>query len=280
MPTLIVASRTVTYDRALIDAARFTGWSVLSCDTDPVPTKVDEPVVYVTTDMVFPVIQSLNLALLEPPFDLLTRVPDRFVRRAVELATFADLERLQAPTFVKPADPLDNWFDAGVYSDIRDIRTRGRISPESPVLISEPVSWSVEYRYFVLLNERDRNVRSISPMQRGASDVIAGSPYLAFGRPAWKPFDSKQPTAIPAAGQAVVEALCMAMRPDLPPAFVVDVGMIEDVGWAIVEFNPVWSAGLLGADPRAVLRALRRTTRKRHELAAHDVRWVVNRPAE
>jgi hypothetical protein len=108
--------------------------------------------------------------------------------------------------------------------------------------------------------------------------VIAGSPYLSFGRPAWKPFEPKQTAAIPNAGLAVVEGLCSAMRADLPPAFVVDVGMVEDSGWAIVEFNPVWSAGLLGADPRAVLRALRRTTRKRSELNANDARWFVDRP--
>jgi hypothetical protein len=279
MPTLIVASRTVAYDRALTAAARLAGWSVLSCDTDKVPMRVDDPVVYVTTDLVFPAIRSLDLALLEPPFDLLTRVPERFVRRAVEMATFADLERLQGPTFVKPADPLDKWFDAGVYADVRDIRTLGRVSPDSPVLLSEPLSWSVEYRYFVLLGDRDRRVRSTSPMQRSDGDVIAGSPYLSFGRPAWKPFDPKQPAPIPGAGQALVESLCAAMRADLPPAFVVDVGLVEDCGWAIVEFNPVWSAGLLGADPRSVLRALRRTTRMRHEIGEHDARWVIDRPA-
>src|SRR5262245_38856761 len=33
----------------------------------------------------------------------------------------------------------------------------------------------------------------------------------------------------------------------LPPAFVVDVGLIEGRGWAVVEFNPAWCSGLLGA---------------------------------
>jgi ATP-grasp domain, R2K clade family 2 len=277
MPTLIVASRTVSYDQALAAAARFAGWAVLTCDSNSIPARVDDPVVFVTTDLILPVIDNLRLALLEPTFDLLTRVPEKLLCRTVELATFADLERLQGPTFVKPADPLDKWFDPGVYSDVHDIRTRGRISPESPVLLSEPVQWSTEYRYFVLLNERDRRINSVSPLHKTPSEVIAGSPYLAFGRPAWKPFDPKQSAAIPNAGLAVVERLCAAMRHDLPPAFVVDVGMIEESGWAIVEFNPVWSAGLLGADPRAVLHALRRVTRKRDELSESDARWVVDR---
>ena len=278
MPTLLVASRSVSYDLALSAAARVAGWSVFPCDNVSIPNRIDDPVVYVSTDIILPVIQTLDLALLEPPFDLLARLPERFVRRTVELATFSDLDRLQGPTFVKPADPLDKWFDPGVYSDIRDIRTRGRVSPDSPVLLSEPVSWSVEYRYFVLLNENDRRVNSTPIAQRAASEVIAGSPYLAYGRPAWKPFDPKLPAAIPNAGLALVDAMCAAMRGNLPPAFVVDVGMIEESGFAIVEFNPVWSAGLLGADPRAILRALRRTTGHRQELSENDARWVIERP--
>jgi hypothetical protein len=71
----------------------------------------------------------------------------------------------------------------------------------------------------------------------------------------------------------VVEGLCEAMEGELPPAFVVDVGRIDDRGWAVVEFNPVWSAGLLAADARAVLPALRRTTRKRSQLTQDDRRW-------
>jgi hypothetical protein len=82
---------------------------------------------------------------------------------------------------------------------------------------------------------------------------------------------------LPTAGLPVVEALCSAMRGQLPPAFVADVGVIEDRGWAVVEFNPAWSAGLLGADPRAVLPVLRRATRRHDALDEPDARWVVDR---
>ena len=97
MPTLIVASRSVSYDQALAAAARFAGWAVLACDSNSIPARVDDPVVFVTTDLILPVIDNLRLALLEPTFDLLTRVPDKLLCRTVELATFADLERLQGP---------------------------------------------------------------------------------------------------------------------------------------------------------------------------------------
>lgn len=273
MPTLIVVGppyriltggtvpHAVVFDGLLAGAAHALGWDVLTCYGKPVPERVEEPVVYVTTDLALEAARRLRLGLLEPPVDLLARVPDRFVRRVVEAATFADLDRLQGRTFVKPADPLDKWFDAGVYSDVRDVRTKGRQSPDAPVLLSEPVAWSAEVRCFVLEGK-----------------LVAASPYLSFGRPVWDPFDPKRPaTVLPRAAVAVVEGLCAAMRGELPPAFVVDVGMIEDRGWAVVEFNPAWSAGLLGTDPLAVLPVLRRATRRLDEMTAADRRWVVER---
>lgn len=270
MPTLVVASRafvcqagsaplaTFAYEQRLIDAAEGAGWGVLATDIDPV-TEVPEPAVYVTTDRAVAAARALDLALLEPPFDLLTSLPERFLRRQVEPATFGDLDRLHGRTFVKPADPLDKWFDAGVYSDVRDVRTRGRARPDAPVLLSEPVEWSVELRYFVLEGR-----------------AVAGSPYLSYGHPAWR-WHANQPSAVPSAGLAVIEGVCAEMTGELPPALVIDVGRIDDRGWAVVEFNPIWSAGLLNADPRAILPALFRATRKRSALTADDSHWDVRR---
>jgi hypothetical protein len=267
MPTLIVSSRAFTcaaggtplavavYEQRLIAAAEAAGWSAFGCDADAIPPDVSDPAVYVTTDRTVATATAFNLALLEPPFDLLTRVPDRFLRRRVEAATFGDLDRLAGRTFVKPADPLDKWFDAGIYSDVRDIYTRGRKQPDSPVLLSEPVEWSLEYRYFVLEGK-----------------VVAGSPYMAYGRLSWS--FSRKPD-MPTAGLPFVEGVCAAMEGELPPAFVLDVGRIDDRGWAVVEFNPVWSAGLLASDANAVLPALLRATRKRQELSEEDQRWDI-----
>jgi hypothetical protein len=254
MPTLIVEPRALVgptggapaayaNEQRLIAAADALGWSVRAADADPA-AGVSDPAVYVSTDRALDVAAALGLALLEPPLDLLTRVPDRYLRRRVEAATFGDLGRLRGPTFVKPADPLDKWFDAGVYADVRDIRTRGPGRPDAPVLLSEVVEWSVELRYFV-----------------HDGRAVAGSPYLACGSPAWR-CHPRTPSAVPPAGLAVVEGVCAALAAELPPAFVLDVGRIDDRGWAVVEFNPVWSAGLLNADPRAVLPALRAATHR------------------
>lgn len=270
MPTLIVAGTaapvlvsgtpplSAVYDQRIGAAALRAGWSVLHASRGNVPADVPEPVVYVTTELAVQAARALDVALLEPPFDLLTRVPAPFLRRAVEFTTFADLARLQRRVFVKPADPLDKWFDAGLYANARDVHTRGRSCPDAPVLLSEPVEWSVELRYFVLEGR-----------------VVAGSPYLSYGRPAWRRTDA--PAPVPTAGLPLVEKLCAAMKGRLPPAFVIDVGLIEDRGWAVVEFNPVWSAGLLNCDPTAVLPALQRATRRRAELADADRTWDLRR---
>src|SRR5262249_21479770 len=138
------------YESRLCGAALEAGWSVLTADRDDFPDDVPEPAVYVTTERAITAANALDLALLEPPFDLLTRVPERFLCRRVQSATFGQLTRLSGRTFVKPADPLDKWFDAGLYSDVRDIRTRAKNRPDAPVLLSEPVEWVVELRYFVL----------------------------------------------------------------------------------------------------------------------------------
>jgi hypothetical protein len=277
MPTLVVSPRlrrsrtgaplnpTQLAEIRLTEAALGADWSVAPADP-PAPPADSELAVYVSTQDAVDTARAYDLVLLEPPFDLLTRLPDRLRLRPVEAARFADLSRLRAPTFVKPADPLDKWFDAGVYRGVRDIRVKNRTSPDAPVLVAGPVAWAAELRYWVLDGK-----------------VVAGSPYLSFGRPNWSAFDPSRPTPVPSAGIRTVEAACAALEPALPPVVVIDVGVVEDRGWAVVEFNPVWCAGLLGADPRAVLPVLRRATRHRAELTTTDqpwgFRWVTEAPS-
>lgn len=267
MPTLVLAPLPVrpllsgapgnpehANEARLAAAATRAGWATARlAPTDPPPADPDLAL-YVTTDAAVATARAFDLALLEPPFDLLARLPDRLRLRPVEVATFADLARLREPTFVKPADPLDKWFDAGVYRDVRDVRTKGQDRPDAPVLVAGAVSWAAELRYWVL-----------------DGTVVAGSPYLSFGRPNWSVGCSP---GAPKAGLRTVEAVVKALGGDLPPAVVIDVGAVEECGWAVVEFNPVWCAGLLGADPAVVLPALRRATRRKADLTDTDRRWA------
>jgi hypothetical protein len=73
------------------------------------------------------------------------------------------------------------------------------------------------------------------------------------------------------------DRLLATRSPALPPALVVDVGLIEGRGWAVVEFNLAWCSGLLGADPAAVLGVLERACQDADTLDSADVAWVVDR---
>jgi len=74
--------------------------------------------------------------------------------------------------------------------------------------------------------------------------------------------------------QRFLSSLLADTEVSLPPAGVVDVGIIEQSGWAVIEANPCWGAGLYGCSPMAVLNTIRRAIRVRSQLAADDLPWV------
>ncbi|WAS92153.1 ATP-grasp domain-containing protein [Nannocystis punicea] len=47
------------------------------------------------------------------------------------------------------------------------------------------------------------------------------------------------------------------MRSSCRRRVVIDVGAIEDRGWAVAEANPAWASGLCGCEPARVLAVLR-----------------------
>jgi len=61
---------------------------------------------------------------------------------------------------------------------------------------------------------------------------------------------------------------------DLAPAIVLDVGKIAGRGWAIIETNGAWGAGLYGCDPAAVLPVLQRATHSTATLPPVEQMWA------
>jgi protein-tyrosine phosphatase len=259
--TLLLSTGKLPAALALANAARKVGWAVQVWDEDPPDPPGGRVVYYGRTDVVAQATTRFGLALLEPPLDLLAQLPASLLLRRVEFARFRDLSRLKRPTFIKPADPLDRCFDAGVYADARDIRAPWGIAPETPVLVADPVEWLAEFRCFIR-----------------AGRVVASSPYLSFGKPVWRAWGQGGEKAVPSGDALAVCGRLLRMRsPALPPALVVDVGLVEGRGWAVVEFNPAWCSGLLGADPAPVLGVLERACRDADGLDAADAAWVVAR---
>src|SRR6185369_15932364 len=94
----------------------------------------------------------------DPPLDWLPRLPREYTRRRVRLATLREARELGEPAFVKP--PNDKSFPARVTSAAE---LPPELPDDSPVLISDIVSFDAEFRCFVL----DRSVRGLSVYARG-----------------------------------------------------------------------------------------------------------------
>jgi hypothetical protein len=261
MATLLLSTWTLPSARTLADAAHKAGWHIFALDESPSPRILGDEVYYGGSDTALAVADRFQLVLLEPPLGLLAKIPRTFLQRTVEFGRFGDLHRLKAPTFVKPADPLNKAFDAGIYTEGHAIRAPKGMPADTPVLLSEPVEWLAEYRCFVLVGK-----------------VVASSPYLSFGRPVWRPFGQGGEKAVESTKVlSFCDRLLAHAGASCPPAFVVDIGLIEDRGWAVVEFNPVWCAGLLGANPERVLAVLKRACQNRDKIGRPDNRWVIQR---
>jgi hypothetical protein len=140
--------------------------------------------------------------------------------------------------FLKP--PNQKTFPARVY-------TSGAALPEmpenDPVLVSKPVEWVAEFRFFV----RDQRVR-------------AWSPYWLHGALARKDDEWLVDLGLMEVTRGLVNRLLDDTRVDIPAAWVLDAGVIRDVGPAVVEANTASGAGIYGCDPREVLEILRGAT--------------------
>ena len=150
--------------------------------------------------------------------------------------TLGEAMQVRERAFIKPADCTHKAFDAAVWEEGKYVLCSDQLSRDTPVLVSEPVSWEVEYRAIVLERE-----------------VVAFSPYIRGG---WLAKDQNGLWPYPENEAAEALSLWGNLLADhsiaLPPVFTLDVGKIEDRGWAVIEFNPVWCSGSRGAiSPRS-----------------------------
>lgn len=233
----------------------------LDRDTTPIRLHGTEYGLCAEIDLALRVAAKHDLALIEPSLDLLALLPIKYTQREVRFASLADALELPHRTFVKPADCASKVFEAQVCEAGKYIRCGTKVSRQTPVLLSDPVIWDVEYRVIVL----DRR-------------IVTFSPYIRAGRFA-KDRNDQWPYAESEAKEmlALCEALCADDSVSLPPVFTLDLGVIAQRGWAVVEFNPVWCSGLLGCDHSKMLPVYRRACQRRDELSPSDSKWVIDR---
>jgi len=241
MPTLLLSARQ-TDDaqllwRACIDAkwdvVRVHGWQVPSLSANDVA-------VYGEPLFAQHIAQTLRLSLVEPPLDWLPRLPARWRGREVRLTTLADARKITERAFIKPAD--EKCFDACVYSTGAELPAPGPLPEHLPVLVQETLDWTTEFRCFVL----ERKVAAVSAYWRDGQLAKSENGL-------WMASDQELNEAT-----EFSENVLRDQSVSVPDAAAVDVGVIRNHGWAVIECNAAFSSGIYGCDPVAVLPVLRR----------------------
>ncbi len=236
MPTLILTPRQTPDAQALWRAAIERGWAVDRLAGWRVPDtirEIEEPIIYVESLMGPMIAESLGLRLHEPPMDWLPRLPEKYRRRTVELMTVGAARTIMKPAFMKPPNTK------GLPARVR----RGDELPidlpdDDPILVAEVVAWDVEFRCVI----QDRSLSTFSIyLRRGELQRDSGFVHDPIEEAELRQF---------------VDRLVNDPGIELPQGAIVDVGVIHDRGWAVVEQNMIWGSGLYGCDPNAFLDAL------------------------
>ena len=201
----------------------------------------------------------LQIALIEARLSWVAELPADLRRRELEFTNLAAARAIRWRTFIKPAD--DKCFRAQVYNSGAQLPANDVLVGTTPVLVSEPVSWEIEFRCFVV--EQEVTTLSVYSRQGELAEAEDGS---------WPASASESNEALTFASDVLQDP-----RVNFPPAGVLDVGRIQDRGWAVVEANACWGSGIYGCDPCRVLRTLSRACVKRSEITDVDRQWVVDR---
>ncbi|CAM2011719.1 ATP-grasp domain-containing protein [Acanthopleuribacter pedis] len=235
MPLLLLSPRAVEDGTRLADAAAELGWASRRLTSWRIPTEMETPesvAIYGEPLFARIVANQLGKKLLEPTHDWLTKVPHAFRRRTIAMHPFGQCAVLHYPCFIKPPD--DKLFPAKVYASASDLPHRPDLAPDQPVLVSEPVRFTKEFRCHLLHGR----VVSFSRYSRNGDLLISAD-------------DPDQTEA-----HRFCQDLADSMPRLIPPAVVVDVGLLESAHWAVVEANPCFGAGIYAGDPAAILPVL------------------------
>lgn len=240
MPTLFLSSRYTTESKILRKAAQALGWETFRCDGDRIPTgyagRSARHAIYCTVPNAFNIARQLNSILLGCSSEWLPQLPEACLKRKIELQALGNAIELGQRCFMKPA--LGKSFDAAVRTGDELATITAHLPPDLLVHVSEVVAWETEYRCFIA----NRNVVTLSPYRRGATT------FSSYANPLTGP-GLESEAACEFASFVITSAPC-------PAAFVLDVGIIKGRGWAVVEPNECWGAGIYGCTPSRVLEVL------------------------
>lgn len=229
------AGRSFNEILALQISARELGWDVFPApggwrlDSELIASK-PQGIPYGSQIFCEVIAQQLNWRLLLNSFDWLANLPGKFLLRQVDFMTLEQAKCLSERKFIKPAD--DKCFDAKVYNP-GEFQPNEVLSRDTPVLVSDEVDFTLEYRCFV----KNQEVKSIS-IYLNNGQMVGDNPSAQVDL-------------------ATAKNFCQEVLNEVKSVdAVIDVGLIKDRGWAVIETNPVWASGLYCCDPAEALACM------------------------
>jgi len=172
--------------------------------------------------------QVLNLKLIEPKDELIIELHFKWIKRAVEMLTIAEVSTTLFPIFIKPLKP--KAFKSKVYDDFDSfVRETKGIEQNAQVIKSSVIEIASEVRAFIL----NKEILDLAGYE-GNSDLNSAKEFLT---------DFLQNYMI-----------------DLPKTYVIDLGHNQTNGWFVIEFNASWGAGLNSCNPDKVIAGIREAT--------------------
>ena len=243
MATLILSPRYTDDSIRLRRTALAQGWQVERLQNYRVPAHLSGADVALYGEALFTTIiaEQLDITLLDCPEGWLAEVPEAYLLREVRYTTLQDARSAVFPCFVKPA--TGKSFEAQVYQSAEALPSADHQDDKAGVYIAEPVQWSVEFRCFV----HQRQIMTMSPYKGEAVDETT-----------WTTSPETTADALNFCEQFLADTTIA-----LPEAIVLDVGYLVGRGWAVLETNPVWAAGIYGCESVKVLPLLQAACNKK-----------------
>lgn len=240
MTVLILSPRYTEDSRILAHAARSMGWQVNRLVNRQIPADLDTTnlVLYGESFFVEYLAQELNLTLVVPDPEFLIKLPYEFINRNLKIVKHSEFTPISTPTFIKAADIKS--ITAKVYQPREEILGLNSLPADTPLLLSEPVVWESEYRCFI----REGKLQAMSIYAAGGETAVCASEI-------WTAQSATDDAAVEFAQKVLADK-----RVQLPKSVVVDIGLIEQRGWSIIEANPAWSSGIYYCSPEGVLSTL------------------------
>lgn len=265
-PVLILPPRVTEDSVSIWHSAISEGWSTLRLRNWRAPEELllsgREKLIYGEPLFAEAVADQLGIVLFEPVTTWLPSLPHSVLRRRVHLCKLSHVHEYGMPIFVKPAE--GKVFEPRVVYEPGELPKIEKID-DLDVLVSDPVRFDLEVRFFV-----------------SSRRPICSSPYWRHGKLArdesgeWPFLGTEEREAT-----SFLEELLKNSAVELPPSVVIDIGRIENDGWAVIEANPLWGAGLYGCAShralRQILNALRQSMKPRANASPEELHWVSKR---